>query len=42
MREILHDPVKFKATMKEGLDLLTNTGGARITKGGAVLTGDEL
>ncbi len=42
MREILHDPVKFKAAMKEGLDLLTNTGGARTTKGRAVLTGDEL
>lgn len=46
MQDILHDPVKFKAAMKEGLDLLTNTGGGAAgigtKKGTAILSGDEL
>lgn len=45
MREILHDPVKWKAALKEGLDVLTTApGGADVPKkkGRAVLAGDEL
>jgi len=45
MREILQDPLKWKAALIEGLDVLTTTpGGVDLTKekGRAVLAGDEL
>ena len=51
-REILHDPVKWKAALKEGLDTLKENldtlknipgvGDVPKKKGGAVLAGDEL
>jgi len=42
MKEILRDPVKWKAAMKEGLDLLTNDDGGGIPMKARARVGEEL